>query len=369
MQKTVWGGYNMTMKDDLSDIRIRIDRLDDELLELLRQRAELAICAGKTKKSGSVFLRPEREAEIIRRLSKQGGVLPDASIAAIYREIISACLAGERAQRIAYLGPQGTYSYDAARKHFGHAAEFLPAKTIAAVLREVEKENCDFAVVPLENSTEGTVGATMDALLETPLMIGGEIMLRIRHNLLSRAADLGAIRSIHAHPQALAQCRRWLEDNVANISRIAGESNAAAAAHAAADETAAAIASLSAASIFNLSVLADDIEDSAFNTTRFLILGRAQPAPSGVDKTSFIMTTRHESGAMLRLLEPMARAGVSMTKLESRPSHGQLWEYFFYVDVTGHLQDANGGVAASLDEIKSLAPRLKILGSYPCAAD
>ncbi|MDM5146848.1 prephenate dehydratase [Candidatus Persebacteraceae bacterium Df01] len=354
--------------ETLADIRLRIDALDEKFIALLRERANLAKCAGaiKNKQKSNCYARLEREAEILRRLSSQGGILPAEAVTAIYREIIAACLACEKPQQIAYLGPPGTYTYDAARKHFGHTAQLQPAKNIYAAVREVEKKHCDYAVVPFENSTAGTVGTTMDVLLETPLVICGETMLRIRHNLLAHTEDIKKIDTIYAHPQSLDQCRRWLEDNMPGVAKVPCESNAAAAEKATNHTNAAAIASESAATIFNLSVVAADIEDSAANTTRFLILGHHQPGPSGQDKTTFVMTSHHEAGSMLRLLEPMAQRGVNMCKLESRPSSGNLWAYAFYVDVDGHVQE-NTELQHCLEEIRERATFLKMLGSYPKA--
>ena len=363
------------MKDGiagLAKLRGQIDALDDELMALLRRRAELTGNAGVLKKARNekVFLRAGREAEILRRLSPAGGALAESSVRAIYREIISACLAVEKPQTISYLGPPHTFSHDAARKHFGAAAAYEPAPSIRAVIELAEKELSGFAVVPFENSGEGTVGETFDALLETPLSIGGEIMLRVRHNLLSAEAFAPeAAETIYAHPQALAQCRRWLERAAPQAKTQPAESNAAAARFAAGQNGAkiAAIASLSAAQHYGLKTIAADIEDSPFNTTRFLILGAAHPEPSGADKTSLLMTAPSEAGALYRLLEPFSRLGINMTKFESRPARGQLWEYVFYIDIDGHR--ASPEITRALEEIGERAAFLKVLGSYPRGQD
>lgn len=362
------------MEKGLSELRAQIDALDDELMALLRQRAELTSQAGKVKMQHQVrnFSRPEREAEILRRLSPHGGILPPAAVIAIYREIISAGLACEKLQTIGYLGPPHTFTHDAARKHFGESAEYAPAPTIGAAIGMAEKSLCDFVVVPFENSNEGTVGDTFAALLETPLTIGGEIMLRIRHHLLAaHEFSPAAATVIYAHPQALAQCRKWLERHAPQARMVAMESNAAAAAQVAEQGAAggniAAIASQLAGRHYQLKQLAADIEDSAFNTTRFLMLGTVHSSPSPADKTSLIMSAPDKAGALCQLIEPLARLKISMSKFESRPALGQLWEYVFFVDIDGHQQTPL--VAQALAEIGERASFLKVLGSYPQAVD
>lgn len=369
------------MEKGLPEVRAQIDALDDELMALLRRRADLTAAAGKIKHSAGaqVFARLEREAEILRRLAPAGGALREESVRAIFREIISACLAVECPQTICYLGPPHTFTHEAARKHFGESAEFAPADSIRCAVARAEKKLCNFAVVPFENSGEGTVGDTFDALLDTSLEIGGEIILRIRHNLL--AADKTApdkIKTIYAHPQAFLQCRRWLERYAPNAAHIPAESNAAAARLVSenaknsegAEKTAAAIAAIASASAgkyYELQTVAADIEDSAANSTRFLILGAARPRPTGEDKTSFIMhmPASDKAGTLYELLEPMSRLGVNMTKFESRPARGKFGEYYFYVDTDGHREDEV--VARVLDEIRARAAFVKVLGSYPRA--
>ena len=362
------------MEKGLPKLRAQIDALDDKLMALLRQRAELTAQAGKIKTQNQVhsFSRPEREAEILRRLSPHGGRLPAAAVVAIYREIISAGLACEKPQTIGYLGPPHTFTHDAARKHFGASAEYAPAPTIGAAVRMAEKSLCDFVVVPFENSNEGTVGDTFAALLETPLSIGGEIMLRVRHHLLAaHEFSLAAVVAVYAHPQALSQCREWLERYVPDARMVAMESNAAAAAQVAergmAGGNIVAIASQSAGRHYQLRQLAADIEDSAFNTTRFLMLGPVRPSPSLADKTSLIISAPDKAGALYELLEPLARLKISMSKFESRPARGQLWKYVFFVDIDGHQQTPL--VAQALAELTTRASFLKVLGSYPQAVD
>ena len=320
---------------------------------------------GKKKRGGvKSYADFARQEKILKRLQGLGGQIDEKSMRAIYRQIISACLACEQTQKIAYLGPAGTFSHSAAQVFFGYAAELHPTKTIFSAVRETEKGNCHFAVLPFENSGEGTIGATMDALLDTPLKLCGELMLRVRHNLLSKA-PIELIEKIYAHPQALAQCRRWLDENAEDIARIACASNADATQRTAAEKNAASIGSQLAAEIYDIPVAVTGIEDSAFNTTRFLVLGDKNPAATGNDKTSFIMSARDEPGAMLRLLQPLDENDVNMTKLESRPSRGQLWEYVFFVDVDGHENDDK--VIQALAEVKKRAAFMKIMGSYPKA--
>lgn len=360
-------------KKGIAEVRARIDAVDDKIAALLRKRADLAGEAADAKKAqpGAVFARPEREAEILRRLSAAGGKLPRPAVRAIYREIISACLALEKPQTVCYLGPPHTFTHDAARKHFGASAEYIPASSVGAVFARAEKGLCDFAVFPFENSGEGTVGEAFDALLETPLSLCGEIMLRVRHNFLAASPILPEeVKTVYGHPQALAQCRRWLAQNAPKAALAAMESNAAAARYVAqsgAGKKIAAIASLSAAKHYKLAAAASDIEDSAYNTTRFLIASAACPAPSSADKTSFMMTVHSKAGALYRLLEPFSRLKINMTKFESRPSRAKMWEYVFYTDIDGHRDSPQ--VARALDEIGKLAPFLKVLGSYPRAEE
>ena len=357
------------MEKELSEVRAKIDALDDELLALLRRRASLTADAGKIKQNAGAesFARPEREADILRRVSANCGAISDHSMRAIFREIISACLAVEKLQTVCYLGPPHTFTHEAARKHFGESAKYESADTVRAVFGRAEKGLCDFAVAPFENSGEGTVGDTFQMLMETPLCICGEAVLRVRHNLMTKAAmQLSDIEFIYAHPQAFAQCRKWLARHAPQAEKRATESNAAAARNAAEQGgKTAAIASSAAASHYGLQIAAADIEDSAFNSTRFLMLGKTPARPSAADKTSFIMhmAASDKAGVLYQLLEPMSRLGVNMTKFESRPARGKFGEYFFYVDIDGHQEDET--VARALDDIRSRAAFVKILGSYP----
>ncbi len=278
---------------------------------------------------------------------------------------MSACLALEKPLNVAYLGPQGTFSQAAAIKHFGHAAHTQECSSIDEVFRVVAANQVEYGVVPVENSTEGAIGRSLDLLLETPLKICGEVVLRVHQYLLRKQADMRDLKIVYSHAQSFAQCHEWLNQNLPGVQRITVASNAEAARLAAEQADAAAIAGETAAEIYGLTALASNIEDEPNNTTRFLVLGSHDAGPSGRDKTSLVMAAPNKPGAMHDLLGPFARNGVSMSKLESRPSGAGLWEYVFYVDVEGHQQDA--GVAHAIAELKNLAPFLKILGSYPTA--
>jgi chorismate mutase/prephenate dehydratase len=352
------------MSDPLSQHRARIDALDDEILKLINERAAHARSIGEIK-DGEVY-RAEREAQILRRMrEKNPGPLSADSVASLFREIMSACLALEKPLSVSYLGPAGTFSQAAALKHFGRFASAIACGSIAEVLRKVEAEAVDYGVVPVENSSEGAVGQTLDLMLQTPLKVCGEVMLRVHQQLLSNSRDLSEIRRVYSHSQSLAQCQNWLNANLPNAERIAVGSNAEAARIATSETGVAAIASEVAGETYSVPALAKNIEDAANNTTRFWVMGTSDSAPSGVDKTSLVMSAKNRPGAVHELLTPFARHQVSMTRLESRPSKTGIWEYVFFVDLEGHQQDEN--VARALGELNELAMFLKILGSYPAA--
>jgi len=354
------------MADEIQKLRAEIDRVDDDLAALLQRRAGLAQKIGALKQGAGAY-RPEREAEILNRLSAKAGILAADRVAAVFREIISACRGLEEAIRVSYLGPEGTFSGQAVRKHFGRAVEALPAASVDEAFRRCESGSAQFTVVPVENSTEGAVGRTLDLLLTTPLRICGEIELRVQQNLLSKASSLQAIRRIYSHAQSLAQCNGWLAQNLPNVERVPVTSNADAARRAADEPAAAAIAGEAAAERYQLGVLARAIEDDPNNTTRFLVLSNVDPAPTGRDRTSIVLSAENKPGAVHALLTPLAQHRVSMTRIESRPARARsaLWEYMFFIDVEGHQKDET--VARALAELKRLAPYLKVLGSYPAA--
>jgi chorismate mutase/prephenate dehydratase len=352
------------MADQLKPIRDRIDALDRRLVKLLSARARLAQRIGRMK-NGAAY-RPEREAQVLRGvMAMNPGPLPGPALARVFGEIMSACRALEDSMKVAYLGPRGTFSQEAAVKQFGGGAGLVPCPSIDEVFRQVETGAVGYGVVPVENSTEGAIGRTLDLLLSTPAKVCGEIMLPVRQCLMSRSGRRPDIRRIYSHTQSLAQCQQWLARHLPQAERIAVVSNAEAARLAARDRRAAAIAPATAAAIYGLKVAARNIEDDAKNTTRFLVIAQQDAQPSGRDKTSLILSTRNVPGAMHELLTPLAEHRVSMTRLESRPSRAGLWEYVFYVDVEGHQQDPN--VAAALAGLERKASFLKNLGSYPAA--
>jgi chorismate mutase/prephenate dehydratase len=353
------------MADEIGKLRAQIDALDDEISSLIQRRARLAQEIGALKGGAPVY-RPEREAEILRRISAKSGALPGERLLAIFREIISACRGLEQAIGVSYLGPEGTFSEQAVRQHFGRAVEALPAASVDEAFRRAESGAVQFTVVPVENSTEGAVGRTLDLLLATPLRICGEVELRVRQNLLSRS-ELPSIKKIYSHAQSLAQCNSWLAQHLPQVERIPVGSNAEAAKRAAEEAGAGAIAGEAAAERYRLNVLARAIEDDPNNTTRFLVLGSVDPAPTGRDRTSLVMSAENKPGAVHALLTPLAQHRVSMTRIESRPSRAKSsrWEYVFFVDLEGHEKDP--AVSQALAALREKTPFLKILGSYPAA--
>ena len=361
------------MSDDLqkalAGVRAEIDDIDGELLKLLNQRARCAQKVGEIKAehgdAGYIY-RPEREAQVLRRLQETNpGPLPSENITFFFREVMSACLSLEEPLGIAFLGPLGTFSESAATKHFGHAARLSPQSSIDDVFREVESGHAQYAVVPVENSTEGAVGRTMDLLLGTQLKICGEVVVRIHQNLLTNEANLANITKVYSHAQSLAQCHEWLNRMLPGAQRISVGSNAQAAQMASEEAGVAAIAGEAAAARYKLPRLAENIEDEPNNTTRFLVLGKHDAGPSGRDKTSLIMSAPNRTGALHELLLPLSSAGVSMCRLESRPARNALWEYVFYVDIEGHRDEP--AIKKALEELARHSAYLKTLGSYPVA--
>lgn len=353
------------MSDQLKKIRARIDALDDRIVELLNERAALAQEIGHVK-SGAKY-RPEREAQILQRLAKRNrGPLPRAALIRLYTEIVSACRALEDGISVAYLGPQGTFTEEAAIRQFGGNAQLQPCASIDEVFRQVEAGQAGYGVVPVENSTGGSIGRTHDLLLATPLRICGEVLLPVHQCLMSKSGKAPSIRKILSHSQSLAQCHEWLNQHFAAAARVPVVSNAEAARLAARDAGAAAIASKTAAAVYKLRIIASNIEDEPQNTTRFVVISAHDAGRSGNDKTSLVMSTRNVPGAVHALLTPLALHGVSMTRLESRPARTGRWEYMFYVDIEGHREDAN--VAQALAELQQQAAFLKNLGSYPAGA-
>lgn len=364
---------------ELELLRVEIDDIDEQLHALINRRAACAQRVAETKLreyisengegdlSRVMFYRPEREAQVLKKvMDRNQGPLPDRSIAHLFREIMSACLALEKPLEVAYLGPEGTFTQAAAFKHFGHAVVSLPQSTIASVFAQVESGQCNYGIVPVENSTEGMVSHTLDNFINSPLKICGEVELRIQLHLLANAeASSGTIKKICAHQQALAQARNWLENNWPDVEQVAVSSNAEAAKMALADNTIAAVAGDIAAEQYGLMKLAESIEDLANNTTRFLIIGQQEVAASGHDKTSLVVSTHNKPGALFRLLQPFNREGVGLTRIDTRPSRTQTWAYVFFMEFEGHQEDEV--VRKILSELEEQSVMLKVLGSYPKA--
>jgi chorismate mutase/prephenate dehydratase len=345
--------------------RAEIDRLDGELVRLLSERARAAQEIGRLKGDGPVY-RPEREAEVLRRATGANpGPLSGESLGRVFAEIISACRALEQRLRIAYLGPAGTFSEMAVAKHFGHSVDNVPLASIDEVFRQAETGAAQCAVVPVENSTEGAVGRTLDLLLQTPLRICAEIVLRVHQNLMAKGESLAGVTRVYSHAQSLAQCHQWLARNLPQAERVQVSSNAEAARLAAAEPSSCAVGPAIAAERYRLALLAENIEDAPNNLTRFLVLGNLETAPTGRDVTSLVLSAPNRPGAVHALIGPFAKHAVSMSRIESRPARLGRWEYVFYIDVEGHQRDRK--LADALAELKGLAPFLKILGSYPVA--
>ena len=353
------------MSDELKKYREQIDRIDDELLRLFSERAKLAQQIGHAKGNGAV-LRPEREAQVLQRMTQaNGGPLSAQAVTQLFTEVMSQCRALEAPLRVAYLGPHGTFSEAAVFQRFGQATEGLPTDSIDGVFAAVESGAANYGLVPVENSTEGAVGRTLDLLLNSNLKICGEVLLQVHQCLMSNENELSVLRKVYSYPQSFGQCQNWLHAHLPHAERITASSNADAARLAAEESYAAAVAGVQAAGHFKLKLLAQNIEDDARNTTRFLVIGKQDVAPSGKDRTSLVMSAPNRPGAVHDLLVPLAQNGVSMTKLESRPSGTGLWEYVFYVDIEGHQSDAK--VATALAQLKQIAAFVKVLGSYPVA--
>jgi chorismate mutase/prephenate dehydratase len=356
------------MSDDkLLPLRRKIDAIDAQILDLLNQRARVAQEVGHVKaETNAPVFRPEREAQVLRRVADDNpGPLLSKDLQVIYREMMSACRALEKRVVVAYLGPVGTFSEQAVYRQFGHAVDALACASIDEVFRAVEAGTADFGVAPVENSAEGPVNITLDLLLQTTLTISGEVVLPIHHNLMTKSGDMATVTRICAHSQALAQCNAWLNQHYPGVTRQAVSSNAEAARMASTDPTVAAIAGDVAAHTYQLGVVGAHIQDDPHNRTRFVVIGRLQTEASGDDQTSLILSVPNKAGAVLSLLEPLARHGVSMTRFESRPARMGSWEYYFYVDLVGHMHDEK--IVTALAELKNNAAFFKLLGAYPVA--
>jgi len=356
---------------DLEAVRARIDATDEQIQRLIAERARLAQQVGISKaQSGRAvdYYRPEREAQVLRAARKRNqGPLADEEVLRLFREIMSACLAQQEPLKVAFLGPEGTFTQTALLTHFGHSVRALPLNSIDEVFHEVEAGSADFGVVPIENSTEGTVNHTLDRFLSSPLKICGEVELRIRQHLMGRMEALARVQRVCSHPQSLAQCRGWLAEHLPEVEQVDVASNAEGARRARDEAGTAAIAGDTAAEVYGLKILAAQIEDRADNTTRFLVLGRKLFAASGEDRTTLLVSVGHTDapGALYRLLEPLARHKVSLTRIESRPSRRRKWDYVFFIDLEGHAEDPR--VAKALAALKRRASLFRVLGSYPRA--
>lgn len=356
---------------DLDVLRQQIDSIDQRIQALIAERARLAQQVAVVKGgSGSAadFYRPEREVAVLRAVvARNQGPLTDEEMVRLFREIMSACLAQEEPLKIGYLGPEGTFSQSAVYKYFGHSVRALPLGMIHEVFREVESGVADFGVVPVENSTEGTINHTLDMFLTSPLRICGEVEMRIRQHLLGSMSGLGKVLRVSAHPQSLAQCREWLKEFLPQAELLPASSNAEGARRARDEVGTAAIAGDAAAEVYGLARLITDIEDRPDNSTRFLIIGRKLLTSTGQDKTSLLLSTKdsEDSGALHKLLAPFAEHGVNMSRIESRPSRRRKWHYVFFVDIDGHTADT--AVSLALGKLKKQAQLFRILGSYPKA--
>ena len=355
--------------ETLAEARSRIDGIDTEIQSLIAERAGWAQRVGKAKgplKAAIDYYRPEREAQVLRRvLDRNDGPLSDEVLLRLFREIMSACLAQQEPLKVGFLGPEGTFSEQALFKHFGHSAHGLPLPSIEEVFQEVEAGHADFGVVPVENSGQGTIQSTLDMFLSSSLKICGEVELHVHQFLLSRSGRLEDIERVYSHAMSLAQCQAWLRGHLPKSEKLPVSSNAEAARRARHADDAAAIAGESAGHVYGLKVVAGPIEDRQDNTTRFLVIGRELFHASGHDRTSLLVFVRDQPGALFNVLRPFAEHGVSMNRIESRPSHAGLWQYAFFIDVAGHVEDAP--VKRALAELGEYAADVKVLGSYPVA--
>ncbi len=359
----------MSTDKKLNQIRKRIDEVDQELIRLISDRAALATKIAEIKKEtgkDTAFYRPEREAEVLQRvIAMNKGPLSDVELGHLFRELMSACLALEQVLKIAYLGPEGTFTHSAALKHFGHSVETVTCTGIDQVFRQVQSGSCNYGVVPIENSIEGVVNHTLDLLINFNLKIAGEVELNIHQHLMRKTDSRDNIERIYSHQHSLAQCRNWLDNHFPEVQRIPANSNAEAARLAGSDEHAAAIAGEPAAELYQLYILERNIEDEPDNSTRFLVIGESDALPGGNDKTSLLFSMPSRPGSLLQMLTCFADNNVNMTRIESRPSRKGLWEYIFFLDIDGHRLDTN--VAAAIQRLETEASMVKILGSYPKA--
>ncbi len=357
----------MKPPESLEQCRDRIDELDKQIFEVIKQRAEVAKRVGEIKRShnDNSFYKPEREAQVLRKkMANNDSLLDDKSVAQIYRQIMTACLALQNRMTVAFLGPEGTHTHLASEKHFGVGVTSKPVPTIKQAFREVSSHQADYGVVPIENSINGVVNETLDSLLQSDLTICGEVITPIHHQFLRADTDLEVLK-IYTHSQALAQCSEWLNKTYPNAKQVAVESTALAAQMAAKEKNAAAIASEFAAKLYQLKIVCANIENNSNNQTRFLIIGRHPTKPSGNDKTSLVITTPHTPGSLYDLLNPFKKNKVNLTLIESRPYQHRHWSYIFFIDIEGHIDDT--AVKTAVAQLQTQPIMLEILGSYPAA--
>lgn len=349
---------------NIKELRQKINKIDLQILQLINRRVKLALDIGRIKtKSRGEYYAPDREREVYQRLvSSNKGPLPSRALKSIYREIMSATLSLEKPLQVSYLGPEGTFTHLASLEKFGSSVSLVPAKSITDIFAEVRKARADYGVVPIENSTEGIVSHTLDMFIDSDLQICSEVSLDISHHLVSRG-KLKDIKKVYSNPQALGQCRRYLEANLPQAELIEVSTTSWGARTAARSKSAAAIASELAAKIYKLKIIGRNIEDSSSNVTRFLVIGKTSAKPTGQDKTSIMFSIRDKVGALYAMLEPFRKHKINLTKIESRPSRKKAWDYYFFVDLSGHAQDKK--VKAALRELKKNCRDLKVLGSYP----
>jgi len=353
----------------LPEIRRKIDALDKKIVQLLHERTGLALEVGRAKEEmGKEIYAPDRESQIYRMLEQeaQKGVLPKEGLKAIYREIMSASLALEKPMMIAYLGPEATFTHLASLSKFGSSVQYSPTATIQEVFGEVERKRADYGVIPVENSTEGAVSHSLDMFIDSDLKICSEILFEISHNLMAHC-ELKAIRRVYSNPNVFGQCRQWLETHLPKAELIETASTTSAAQRADKEEGAAAIASRLAATLYNLPVLAEGIQDFARNVTRFLVIAKQCPPATGHDKTSILVSVKDKVGALYDMLYPIRKLKINMTKIESRPSKKKVWEYYFFIDFEGHIEEPK--IKRLLKEMEGEVRFLKILGSYPASRD
>jgi chorismate mutase / prephenate dehydratase len=353
----------------LSDLRDKIDQIDQQILELINQRASCAMEVARTKIAlgeQNSFYRPDRESLVLRRIQELNqGPLPDQTAVRFFRELMSACLALEKPLDVAYLGPEGTFTQQAVLKHFGNSVKAIPQMTINDIFSTVENAGCQFGVVPVENSTEGVISHTLDRFLGSSLKICGEVEIRVHQNLMGIFEHKSDVAEIYSHQQSLAQCRQWIDRNFPNVKLTVVSSNAEAAKLASKDKNTAAIAGRAAAELYHLNIVEKNIEDESNNTTRFIIIGTQPSSSTGKDKTTLVVSVGNQPGALHRILEPFAKNGIDMLHIESRPSRQGLWDYVFFMDIEGHVDDPS--VANAIEQLKNNVSMLKILGSYPKA--